>query len=295
MQQSLSAMQKLLTLLLVPFCLASAHATDDSFRSPDKLTLKDGSVYNGLIILNTRDSVTIQSEFEECVIPKSDILRIDDSEDALYTEAGRRGDLPAWRVIANDLRTHDGIKTLEEIPATIIDTGVFKNVPYKSFRVNQDLELNIYGDPNDPAGIEIGIYGRRAGDQKLRRFLRSYLAGYLTNTGEVAALYSLGLQQGLATAGMLTIEITPPDAPDAYGAWWISLFNKKDLAAARLDAKEYAVLVRPMSEVVGKDGKVLPNAWSDHQGDMMNKKGPMVIRRGFYRDKDGSFRLLTTD
>ena len=295
MQRSLSAMQKSLTLLLVAFCLASGHATDDSFRSPDKLTLKDGSVHNGLIILNTRDSVTIQSEFEDFVIPKSDILRIDDSKDALYTEAGRRGDLPAWRVIANDLRTHDGIKTLEEIPATIIDTGVFKNVPYKSFRVNQDLELNIYGDPNDPAGIEIGIYGRRAGDQKLRRFLRSYLAGYLTNTEEVAALYSLGLQQGLATAGMLTIEITPPDAPDAYGAWWISLFNKKDLAAARLDAKEYAVLVRPMSEVVGKDGKVLPNAWSDHHGDMMNKKGPMVIRRGFYRDKDGSFRLLTTD
>ena len=286
-------MQKSLTLLLIALCLASALAMDDSFRSPDKLTLKDGSVHNGLIILNTRDSVTIQSEFEEFVIPKSDILRIDDSKDALYTEAGRRGDLPAWRVIANDLRTHDGIKTLEEIPATIIDTGVFKNVPYKSFRVNQDLELNVYGDPNDPAGIEIGIYGRRAGDQKLRRFLRSYLAGYLTNTEEVAALYSLGLQQGLATAGMLTIEITPPDAPDAYGAWWISLFNKKDLAAARLDAKEYAVLVRPMSEVVGKDGKVLPNTWSDHQGDMMNKKGPMVLRRGFYRDKDGAFRLLT--
>lgn len=286
-------MQKFLTLFLIAAGLASAGASDDSFRSPDSLTLKDGSVHRGLIILNARDSVTIQCEFEECVIPKSDILRIDDSVDALYTEAGRRGDLPAWRVIANDLRTHDDIKTLEEIPATLIDTGVFENLPYKSFRVNHDIELNIYGDPNDPAGIELGIYGRRAGDQKLRRFLRSYIAGYLTSTEEVAALYSLGLKEGSATAGMLTVEITPPGAPDAYGAWWISLYNKKNLAAARLDAREYATLVRPMDEVVGKDGKVLANAWSSDQADMMNKKGPMVIRRGFYRDKDGSFRLLS--
>lgn len=286
-------MQKFLTLFLIAAGLASAGASDDSFRSPDSLTLKDGSVHRGLIILNTRDSVTIQCEFEECVVPKSNILRIDDSVDALYTEAGRRGDLPAWRVIANDLRTHDGIKTLEEIPATLIDTGVFENVPYKSFRVNHDIELNIYGDPNDPAAIELGIYGRRSGDQKLRRFLRSYIAGYLTSTEEVAALYSLGLKEGSANAGMLTVEIAPPDAPDAYGAWWISLYNKKDLAAARLDAKEYATLVRPMDEVIGKDGKVLANAWSSHQADMMNKKGPMVIRRGFYRDKDGAFRLLS--
>ena len=89
---------------------------------------------------------------------------------ALYTEMNRKGKLPSWRVIANDLRTHDTIKSLVEIPATVIDNGEFKNVPYKSFRVNNDVELNIYGDPENPAGIELGIYGPKSGERNCAKF-----------------------------------------------------------------------------------------------------------------------------
>ncbi len=285
-------MRKSLLPILLAFAASCLLAQDDRFTVPDTLTFKDGRMMHGLIINNTRDAVTIQCEFEECTFPKSNILRIDDAVDALYTEAGRTGDLPSWRVIANDLRSHDQIKSLEEIPATLIDVGVFKNVPYKSFRVNHDIELNIYGDPNDPAGIELGIYGSRAGDDKLRKTLRGYLAGFLSTRREISTLYRLGLKEGLAQVGSLTIEVTPPNAPDAYGAWWISLYNEKDLAGARLNDREYALLARPMSEVVGKDGRVLPNAWDGHSGDLMKRKDGMVLKRGFYRDENGNFRLL---
>lgn len=276
-----------------------APAQDDSFKAPDRLVLRDGRTIHGLILKNSRDAVLIQERLVENLYPKSEIVRIVDvpDEGMEFTDALRKGDLPSWRAIANDLRTHDNIRSLVEIPATIIDAGVFKNVPYKSFRVNGDVELNIYGDPEDPAGIELGIYGPRRNSPRLRAMLRNYLNGFLTTRAEVAAMYSLPLDGGKATAGNITIEIAPPTDPDAYGAWWISLYNEKDLAEVRLDDKEYARLTRPMEEVVDRRGRVRANAWGDQEMAMAERAdaGDTVILRGFYRDENGDFRLITAN
>jgi hypothetical protein len=175
----------------------------------------------------------------------------------------------------------------------------FKNVPYKSFRVNNDVELNIYGDPENPAGVELGIYGPRSGDMRLRKILRGYLAGFLTTREEIGALYSLNLDKGIAQAGNLTLEITPKDAPDAYGAWWVSLYNRKDLQRVRLSDAEYAKLVRPVNEVIDKRGRVISGGWSEkdaRKSKKVNKLGgeTKVLLRGFYRDDNGTFRLITS-
>lgn len=227
------ALLAIVSAVLLPL---ASPAADDAFHAPDSIVLKGGRTVKGLIIKNSVDSVLIQEEFGETTIPKSEIVRIRDEADIgiLFTDIHRKGDLPSWRVIANDLRMHDNIKSVVEIPATAITVGEFRNVPYKSFRVNRDIELNIYGDPNDPAGLELGIYGGRADDPKTQHILRAYLAGFLTTRAELAALYSLDFKGGIKTAGDMTLEITPKNAPDAYGAWWISLYNVKDLAAAKL-------------------------------------------------------------
>lgn len=284
----------------VLLCLASAHAYaltgDDAFKAPDSLVLKNGSTVRGLIIKNTVDSVTLQKEFEETTYPKSEIVRIRDEADIgiAFTDIHRKGDLPSWRVIANDLRTRDRIKSLVEIPATTIDNGEFKNVPYMSFRANEDIELNIYGDPNDPAGIELGIYGAHAGNTRLRKVLRSYLAGFLTTRKEIEALYAIDLNGGIHEAGDITIEITPKSAPDAYGAWWISLYNRKDLDSVRMDTADYERLTRPHADVVGRNGKIIASGWTkkDLQLSERMNENSNVIARGFYRDANGDFRIL---
>ncbi len=281
-------------------CLASAHAYsltgDDSFKDPDSLVFKDGRTVRGLIIKNTVDSVTLQREFEETTYPKSEIVRIRDEADIgiAFTDIHRKGDLPSWRVIANDLRTRDRIKSLVEIPATTIDNGEFKNVPYMSFRANEDIELNIYGDPNDPAGIELGIYGAHSGNTKLRKVLRSYLAGFMTNRKELEALYAIDLNGGIREAGDLTVEITPKSAADAYGAWWISLYNRKDLDAVRMDTADYERLTRRQADVVGRNGKIIASGWTkkDLQLSERMNEDSNVIARGFYRDANGDFRIL---
>jgi len=294
---------RVLKLLLVPaLCAATAFAAgDDAFKAPDSLVLKDGRTVRGLIVKNSVDSVLLQEEFGENLYPKKDILRIRDEADIniLFTDISRKADLPSWRVIANDLRMIDRIRSVVAIPATAIDNGEFRNVPYISFRVNEMVELNIYGDPNDPAGLELGIYGRHSGDDKLRKRLRSYLAGFLTTREEIAALYSLDLKGGSKKAGDITVEITPKSAPDAYGAWWISLYSMKDLDAVRLSDKAYAKLARPPSEVVGKNGEVIASGWTkkdleqaERLDHMKGSKKQGVLLRGFYRDANGDFQLL---
>lgn len=278
----------------------ATRAADDQFRAPDAIVLKDGRTIHGLIIKNSVGSILMQEEFGERTYPKSEIVRVLDEPDTgtYFTELISKGTLPSWRVIANDLRTHDQIKSVVQIPATKVSVGNFRNVPYLSFLVNRDVELNIYGDPNRPAGVELGIYGKRKSNVELQTTLRAYFAGFLGSREEVAALYKIGLTKGKATAGTLTFEVTPPTAPDAERAWWVSLYNLKSLDAVRLPNAEYDALTKPPEEVIDRSGRVIAKGWTESdlkEADRLNalhgtKK---VLLRGFYRDKNGDFRLLT--
>ena len=276
------------------------HAGDGTFQTPDSIVLKDGRTVYGLILKNTRDAVLLQEAYDEVSYPKSEIVRIRDEDDmkAIYTDIDRHGELPPWRVIVNDLRVNDMVKTFIEIPATRIDNGIYKNIPYKSFRINGDIELNIYGDPEDPAAVEVGIYGLKQFAQKGRKTLRAFLAGFLSTKEEVSALYSIGLSGGEKATKDLTFKVTPRSAPDAYGAWWISMFNPKTLNEVRLTDAEYDKITMPVEDVVNRRGKVRRQyLWTKEETlDAAKAKGldddDEVILRGFFRDKDGVFRLI---
>ena len=278
----------------------TTRAANDSFHAPDSIVLKDGRTVHGLIIKNSVDSILMQEEFGERTYPKSEIVRVLDEPDTAtyFTELISKGTLPSWRVMANDLRTHDQIKSLVEIPSTTVTVGTFRNVPYISFLVNRDIELNIYGDPNHPAGVELGIYGSRKNSVSLKKVLRGYFAGFLGSREEVAALYKIGLTKGKATAGTLTFEVTPPTDPDAEHAWWVSLYNLKALDAVRLPKAKYDALTKPPNEVIDRQGNVIAKGWTKNDLKETDRLKTLhgtkkILLRGFYRDKNGDFQLLT--
>ncbi len=293
-------MKSTIVFLLAAVSLAlplRSHAANDSFQSPDSLVLKDGRTVRGLIVKNSASEVILQDRHAEIAYPKSEIARIIDVPDAgtEFTNMLGKGELPSWRVIVNDLRTHDNIKSFVEIPAVKVDVGVFRNIPYKSFRINEQLEFNIFGDPENPAGVEMGIFGRRVGDKRLQTMLRAYLAGFLTTRAEIAALYSVGLDEGIAKAGNFVAEVTPTTAEDAFGAWWISIYNEKRMEAVRLSDKAYAEMTLPADEVIERDGRVKSRAWTKADlglASRMDDDSGEVIQRGFYRDDNGVFRVL---
>jgi hypothetical protein len=280
-------------------CAASLEVSSE----PDSLVLRDGHVVRGLIVRNARDEIVIQTVGGEETYPKTDVARIHDApgEGDYLVEIARNGTLPPWRTLINDLRNNDRVTSLEQIPATTVNDGVFKNVPYLSFRINKIVELDIYGDPNDPAGIELGIYGMHQKNARLRRVCREFMASYLNTRGEIEALYRLNENGGKRTVDGMTVEYTPANAPDAYGAWWVSIYNEKHLDAARLTDAQYAKVTAPMDAVLHTDGMVRNDAWNVHDNAESLRlhhvaganKSERIYVRGFYRDKDGNFRVIT--
>lgn len=124
------------------------------------------------------------------------------------------------RVLANLPNVGFG-EPAEPIPATVVDVGVLKYVPYASHRVGPDRELNVYGDPEQPTCIEIGLYrSLLAYDEEKVRCLMLLQALF-----PEVELRGMSLQGGKSIQNGIVAEVTPPSAPDAYGGWWISVYS----------------------------------------------------------------------
>ena len=284
------AISRTASLLCLAMAVCGARA-DERF-APDTVIFKDGTVAKGLIVRNGIDSITLQEEYQEKVYPKRHIRRIRDEAytGSYFMGMNRKGSLPPWRAIANDLRTDDFVRSLREIPATVIHEGPFRNVPYIAFRVNTNLELNIFGDPDDPAGLEFGIYGAPANSGELRKQLRTFLAGYLFLRGEIAALYAMNLDGDMKTVGDVTLTMTPPSPSKQI--WWISVHNSRRIKDARLSDAEYAKLTAPANIVFDANGNAYSDPWKrlkQSRSHREQRSVPRVFLKGFSRDENGNF------
>jgi len=268
--------------------------------SPDTVVMNDGIRLHGLIIKNDAQKVVLQERLEEVEIPKAHIRRIEDQGEAgvYFADLVTPGKLPPWRMIVQDLRTDDNITSFREIPATTIDVGPLRNIPYLSFRINKQVEMNVYGDPEDPVCLEFGVYEHGSSSLLLKKTLRAYLAGCLSSRAQIAALYSLSDTGGEKQVGNLSFKITSGSAPDAYGGWWFSVADPKRLAEERVSDATYRKLTLPFDEVNTKSGRLREDRSLSHNkyfsSAMASWNGIMPELRGFYRDAKGQFKLLTS-
>lgn len=150
--------------------------------------------------------------------------------------------LPAASSALEGLRSRDFGKDLQEIPATVVDKGPLRHVPYLSYR-DGAVEFNVYGDPDAPACIEIGLFG--AADAARRAACRDALASMLADPEDRSALQAMDLAKSKQTRGRLTFEITPETAPDAYGGWWASVYDARALDGSRASEAELGSVVAP--------------------------------------------------
>jgi hypothetical protein len=225
----------------------------------------------------------------------------------------------------------------------VIDKGVLRNVPYASYR-GAGLELNVYGDPESPAGVELGVVdGASVGEsavaclvlksgskirgeiaqQDTRAFTIKVAGGTMTverekvlrveeapdrhrsdeikravvqlverllrEPADCAALGTLKLEQDRLTRGGLVFEVTPPTADDAYGGWWVSVYNTEDLERARASTAE----LREITVVRGGSAFPTPQSpaiWTDEDYSRARPvpTGGTVYVRGYTR-KDGTY------
>lgn len=137
---------------------------------------------------------------------------------------------------------------LQPIPATVIDKGILRNVPYLSFRAG-DFEVNVYGDPADPACLEVGIYKSLLRNQAAKKQCLEFMAAVLNDPADRAVLKSLNQTKDLKKRDGLTFEVTLETAEDAYGGWWVSVYDERRLDGSRASAKELAAITVPRAKV----------------------------------------------
>lgn len=295
----------MLAIRVIPVALGllspMAATASDRERAPDQVRMNDGTELRGLILQNTSDLVVIETENGEARLPKEYVRRIDDAPngEAVFADIVDKDALPAWRSVVHDLRTHDRIHLFEQIPPTSIDNGLLRNIPYLSFRANETAELNVYGDPDNPVAIEVGIYGANGPDRRTLRLFRELLAGHLHTQEQIRGLYRLSPAQRDVRAGHLAFRLIEPDDPDGYGGTWIVVYRPEAIDRARLSDRAYKEITRPFETVNNPDGSLRAEqaeeneSWLDRTMEKLTGEDPEL--RGFYRDKKGVFRVLTSD
>lgn len=137
-------------------------------------------------------------------------------------------------LIIETFSTRFGTKDLKQVPSDVIDSGVFRYVPYLTYETSRG-ELNIYGDPQHPAGVEIGIY---AGKTSTKQELRTLMAGLLQQAADRELVHGLSLDEDKLERAGLTFEVTPPTAEGSYGGWWISIYDAAAIDRARASDAE---------------------------------------------------------
>jgi hypothetical protein len=143
-------------------------------------------------------------------------------------------------------------KSLGQIPSTVIDKGVLRNIPYLSYRAGE-YELNVYGDPAAPAGVEIGIHKDLLKSAAAKKNCLDLMSGLLSDAADKAVLASLKQDVDKKVRDGLTFEITPPTAADAYGGWWVSIYDEAALDRSRATEEEMAKIT--VTKTAVKDAK----------------------------------------
>ncbi len=277
----------------IVFVVATVPAVADTIK------LESGGSLEGVVVKETDRDVVVCLKHGMVRLEKSDIKGIKRSKPDVENDTTTR--LPKWHKCIEVAVHQDWGSNLRHIPATVIDQGVFKDVPYSSFS-SGNYELNIYGDPELPAGIEIGVKNNLIKSAAAKRNCLDFMLAVVREAEDRDDLKSLNLDESKKERDGLIFEVTPVTAADAYGAWWISIYDASALDASRATASELRAITVARDKVK-KTEKKTPQTKSDRSAtdapewtpsDLSNtpsgkgSKSGTVYVKGYYR-KNGTY------
>lgn len=273
----------------------------------DVVILQDGKVINGNVLQQDSDGVLVQMDYGTFRYPLSWIKDIRKETNTPPNESSNLQRIPSWEKIISTLATNKWAHELKQIPATVIDNGVLQDVPYVSFRcASGGYEINIYGDLDKPAGVEIGAINYLVKSDEAKSNCMDFISSVLANDGDEKIVRALNLnQKDLEKKEGMTFETTFPNEPDSYGGWWISIYDENSLTNARASGSELLAITQP--RIAPKPQPIVVNSqpivttpesvstWSPNEflysrpstSDYSGSSGTVFVRG--YTRKDGTY------
>jgi hypothetical protein len=213
----------------------------------DVVVLQSGVVLTGNILQQDANGLLLQAESGTYRYPLTLIKEVK-KEAATAPHVSNNGQvIPDWAQTVSLLANSGFAPAIQQVPATVIGYGTFKNVPYISFRCGYgDYEINVFGDLNQPAAIQIGAmnYLHQTAVEKTNcvNFICSVLAN-ATDRKMVRAL-DWNLKDMKSNGGM-TFETLLPGEMGSYGGWWVSVYDTNALANAQASDAELLAITQP--------------------------------------------------
>ena len=273
----------------------------------DIVILGNGTVITGNVLEKDSDGVLIQMDYGTFRYPSSFVKDVRKEQHLTTTESPETNRIPNWAKIISVLVTNGWQHELKQIPATVIDNGVLKDVPYISFRCNSGgYEINIYGDLDNPAGVEIGVVNYLVKNDDAKSNCVNFIESILTSDADRKIVRMLTLKsKDMEKRDGMTFETTLPDEADAYGGWWMSVYDDSALAKARASGAELLAITQPRIPPKPQPAVAMPqpavttpgsvSLWSaddlSYARPSMSASssyGGRVYVRGYYR-KDGTY------
>ena len=214
----------------------------------DVVVLKNGGVLTGTVLQQDGQGVLVQTETGTYRYPLSWIGDVKKEAAAAPHVSNNGKRIPDWAQIVSLLANNSWADGLKQIPATMIKSGVWKNVPYVSFRcASGGYEMNVFGDLNDPAAVQIGAMSYLSQDAGARsncvNFICSVLAG--ADARKVVRALNWNQNDTQKNEGM-TFQTLQPGEPGSYGGWWVTVCNDTALANAQASETELLAMAQPV-------------------------------------------------
>jgi hypothetical protein len=213
----------------------------------DVVVLQNGSVITGNVLQQDGDGVLIQMESGTYRFPLSSVSDVKKEAAAAPHVSNNGKRIPDWAQIVSLLANTGWSQGLKQVPATMIESGVWKNVPYVSFRCRSGgYEVNIFGDLNNPAAVQIGAMSYLSQNAEAKSNCVNFICSVLASADARKIVRSLNWNQKdtQKNAGM-TFTTTLPGEWGSYGGWWVSVYNDSALANAQASETELLVITQP--------------------------------------------------
>jgi hypothetical protein len=218
------------------FCII-ALLSNPTAALPDTLVFPNDSTVSGIVVQTNSETILLLTEDAAYNYSKSGLKEIK-IESLPSSKSGDDNKLPSFQNAVLLLSKQGWATNLTPIPATVIDKGVLKNIPYSSFHCGEDYEINIYGDLEHPAGVEVGIYRKLIGNPNSETNCLKFISDLFNDTSIKDFIWNLNRKTDYKVHDDLTYEITPPTESDSYGGWWVSVYAEQDLDRARASDEE---------------------------------------------------------
>jgi hypothetical protein len=253
--------------------------------------MKNGEKIEGTLLQTEDGTSLVQLKYGAVTVTSGDVESHRELGPAEDAPAGAERLTPYTRALRLMVQQPWGASLLQ-VPATLVGTGSLKNVPYTSFRAG-NFEINVYGDPDAPAGLEVGVYGS-VHSGLARRTCLNAMKALLTDRDDHAMLDKLDLEGAEKSRAGLTFEVTPSTAPDAFGGWWVSVYDKAAMKQQEASDRELALITVPRSQIKAAPAPSV-TAWKPHELRLSRPEEQVpadqgrVYLRGIHR-KNGAYQ-----